>query len=294
MVQPGCWGPECLFPGPDSGAIPGRCTGTAGYVSNFEIREIIAADSEITQHNDDNGDVLVYGGDQWVSWLSKSSYQARLDWIRGLNFGGTSDWATDLDADYGSCSGSPGGSPGGVSSGDSGSAPVIISPSIYDDAADAPDVFCEPPCTFIFPPWQLDTATTISMALVTVVYTENWESTTTVNCAPVTASTGTVTSTVITVPPLTTTEIPLWDVVWNGNTDDDNDDDDDDDNDGLIIYLTSSVLFPPLTLTRTRPPVPGNTGTDTIGWTYSPGPFPTIHPRLLRLWLRWRRRWRGP
>jgi chitinase len=101
MVQPGCWGPDCRFVGPESGATPGRCTNESGYISNYEIREIIAADPSVMVHTDEHGDILVYNGNQWVSWLSKSSYDARESWIKGLNFGGISDWALDLDDEYG-------------------------------------------------------------------------------------------------------------------------------------------------------------------------------------------------
>ncbi|KAK2816781.1 hypothetical protein FQN49_007988 [Arthroderma sp. PD_2] len=45
MVDPKCTGPTCLFTGgPEegsSGAKKGRCTGTAGYISNAEIKEIL-------------------------------------------------------------------------------------------------------------------------------------------------------------------------------------------------------------------------------------------------------------
>ncbi|KAH6844618.1 glycoside hydrolase superfamily [Chaetomium sp. MPI-CAGE-AT-0009] len=105
MAQPGCWGPDCLFVGPESGATAGRCTGERGYISNFEIREIIATNPNIMVHTDEHGDILVYNGDQWVSWLSNSSYEARESWVKGLNFGGISDWAIDLNAD---CSTGPG------------------------------------------------------------------------------------------------------------------------------------------------------------------------------------------
>ncbi|KAL2118935.1 hypothetical protein VTJ04DRAFT_5894 [Mycothermus thermophilus] len=273
MAQQGCWGPNCRFTGPESGATPGRCTGTSGYLSNFEIREILATNPTAELYTSDDGDILIYNGDQWVSWLSKSSYKAREQWIKGLNFGGTSDWAIDLDVDYGTNLGSPGGSPGGGSGGDSGAAPIFISPDIYDSPEEAPEVRCHPPCTLVFPPWPLSTPTTISMPPVTVAYSENWEVTTTINGAPVTTSTGIITSTVITVPPITTTEIPVWNYYWDGHN---SDDDSDSDDEGVIIYLTSSVMFPPVTLTRTRTPVPGTT--ETIVWTYSPGPYPTLRP----------------
>lgn len=81
--------------------------GSAGYISNFEIYEILAqvqnGDNSdygnITQYEDE-GDVLVYSNTNWVSWLSPSSYASRRSWSDGLNFGGTSDWAIDLNQTY--------------------------------------------------------------------------------------------------------------------------------------------------------------------------------------------------
>ncbi|RYP70405.1 hypothetical protein DL771_005526 [Monosporascus sp. 5C6A] len=257
MSQAGCWGPDCTFTGPESGAAPGRCTGTAGYISNFEIREMLATRSDIHRYSDDDGDILLYDGVQWVSWLTKPLYDERVDWITGLNFGGISDWAVDLDADY-----DLGDGPG---EGDTGSGPVIVSPDIYDSGG--PVAQCYPPCTFAFPPWQLPTQTTISIPPVIIIYEENWETTIMINGGIVTTPAASVTSTVITVPPVTTTAIELWNIVW---TDDEQDDDDDG-----VLWLTSSVTFPPITLTRSttsgisRPPVT---------WTYSPGPHPTPRP----------------
>lgn len=54
------------------------------------------------QQFQDEGDVLVYDDTQWVSYLTDDSYSSRASKWRGLNFGGTSDWAVDLVADFGS------------------------------------------------------------------------------------------------------------------------------------------------------------------------------------------------
>ncbi|KAK6069383.1 killer toxin subunits alpha beta [Seiridium cupressi] len=168
----------------------------------------------------------------------------------------------------------PGSSAGGGGTGGGGSgggtattaAPpsgtVYISPDIY--SGPDPVVACEPPCTLIFPPWILSTPTTISMPPATVTYEENWSTTTTINGAVITTSAASITSTVITVPPITTTEIDVWVVVWEDTDNDDND----------IIWLTSSVNFPPVTLTK-APTTTTSTGTPIpIIWTYSPGPYP--------------------
>ena len=78
-------------------------------MSNYEIYQIIGqADNpevygniSITQYQDE-GDVLIYDEDNWVSWLSPSSYASRRSWTDGLNFAGTSDWAVDLNQTYAS------------------------------------------------------------------------------------------------------------------------------------------------------------------------------------------------
>jgi chitinase len=44
MTTPGCHGEMCTFTGPDSGALPGPCTDTAGYISDAEINQILASD----------------------------------------------------------------------------------------------------------------------------------------------------------------------------------------------------------------------------------------------------------
>jgi chitinase len=77
-----------------------------GYLSNYEIYNILtqAANPEIygnvtVEQYQYHGDVLIYDGN-WVSWLSRKSYLQYRDWYDGLNFGGTSDWAIDLNQTY--------------------------------------------------------------------------------------------------------------------------------------------------------------------------------------------------
>ncbi|KKA17641.1 hypothetical protein T310_8420, partial [Rasamsonia emersonii CBS 393.64] len=108
MSQAGCWGPNCTFTGPDSGAWPGPCTQTPGYLSFYEIQEIISQANEPDLYNttvqqeqlSDMSDILIYDSTQWVSYLSLNSYGQRLGWYASHNFGGTVDWALDLLADY--------------------------------------------------------------------------------------------------------------------------------------------------------------------------------------------------
>ncbi|KAJ5901127.1 glycoside hydrolase [Penicillium tannophilum] len=100
-----CTGPECHFTGPESGATKGTCTDTAGYISNYEIYDIISRSESPELYNvtiqqyEDEGDVLIYDGN-WVSWLNAESYAKRREWTDGMNFAGTSDWAVDLNQTY--------------------------------------------------------------------------------------------------------------------------------------------------------------------------------------------------
>lgn len=98
MSEPGCYTEECTFTGPSSGARPGRCTGTGGYLANAEIREIINGGEYNVQQfsSEEAGDILVYDGNNWVSWMKDSTYAARADYARGLGLGGTSDWVSSM------------------------------------------------------------------------------------------------------------------------------------------------------------------------------------------------------
>jgi chitinase len=100
MTSPGCTGPMCTYVGKDSAAAPGRCTGTRGYISNFEIRELMASKNVQQLKTAEGDEIMVYDGTEYVGWMTKQKYDERSSWVKGLNFGGTSDWAIDLDSDY--------------------------------------------------------------------------------------------------------------------------------------------------------------------------------------------------
>ncbi|KAK4032856.1 killer toxin subunits alpha/beta [Parachaetomium inaequale] len=108
MAQPGCWGPSCTFTGDreHSYATPGRCTGTAGYVADAEIAEIISGGSSLQARSSrvvasfvDTGshsDILVYDNNQWVSYMSSNTKKTRSALYAAWGMGGTTDWASDL------------------------------------------------------------------------------------------------------------------------------------------------------------------------------------------------------
>lgn len=103
MAEAGCYGPACLYTGTrlQSDATKGRCTGTAGYISNAEIKEIIDEGSRVTNHFVDaksNSNILVYDDLQWVGYMDDDIRASRNTLYAGLNMGGTTNWASDLDS----------------------------------------------------------------------------------------------------------------------------------------------------------------------------------------------------
>ncbi|CAM1501398.1 Fc.00g105600.m01.CDS01 [Cosmosporella sp. VM-42] len=111
MKDPKCTGPTCQFTGSFSvsEAEPGVCTGSAGYLANAEISKIIA-DSKAgktgvtakTWHDtSSDSDLLVWGtlgkgNTNWVAYMTEDTKKKRADWYKSLNFGGTINWAIDL------------------------------------------------------------------------------------------------------------------------------------------------------------------------------------------------------
>lgn len=88
----------CTYTGKESGATPGRCTGTAGYISNAEIREILSTNPSARTFDDGDGaNILVYDGNQWVSYMDEVTKAKRINMYRRMNFLGTTDWAISLD-----------------------------------------------------------------------------------------------------------------------------------------------------------------------------------------------------
>jgi hypothetical protein len=88
----------CSFMGPKSGARPGRCTGTAGYLGNQEIRDIIKENPSVKQfRGDDSSNILVYNNTEWVAWMNDEEKEKRTALYKQMNFGGIADWAISLD-----------------------------------------------------------------------------------------------------------------------------------------------------------------------------------------------------
>ncbi|KAF7554695.1 hypothetical protein G7Z17_g2698 [Cylindrodendrum hubeiense] len=101
MAEIGCYGPNCLYTGDrlNSEATKGICTGTAGYIADAEIYEIIEDSSRVVKSYLDstsNSNILVYDDNQWVSYMSSSTKKIRQTLYTAWAMGGTTDWASDL------------------------------------------------------------------------------------------------------------------------------------------------------------------------------------------------------
>lgn len=103
MTTPGCTGPSCTFTGPASGATLGQCTGEAGYISNFEIQSLIENSKnggkpvEVIKNPD--GDVAIIDNTDWVGFMMPDTFAAHMAMFQKDNWGGTVEWAIDLNAD---------------------------------------------------------------------------------------------------------------------------------------------------------------------------------------------------
>ncbi|KAL6229345.1 hypothetical protein BDW75DRAFT_245821 [Aspergillus navahoensis] len=100
MTDSDCTGPMCTFTGPDSGATPGRCTNTAGYIANAEI-DLLISDNNSTQvlfDSDTDSDIIIYDSVQWVAYMTNTTKSTRTEYYQSLNMAGTSEWAIDLES----------------------------------------------------------------------------------------------------------------------------------------------------------------------------------------------------
>ncbi|PTB79573.1 glycoside hydrolase family 18 protein [Trichoderma longibrachiatum ATCC 18648] len=241
MSSAGCWTEQCTYTGPDSGATPGPCTNTSGYISNYEINRIVAGNpsAEVHWDQDSYSNIVVYNGTQWVAFMNDSNKATRTALYPSINFLGIADWAVDLLSEDGDTS----------DPSSSSEETIYIDPGIWSSAT--PSIVAPPGASLIWPPKPLSSATTITFP--------PW--TTTVSYSSLTTGTSTLTDgstttyhayvwvswlTTLTIPAVTTTEIGIWGVSLDKSSS------------SGTIYLTSSVQPPPFKVTIT-PVVSGTT-----------------------------------
>jgi chitinase len=99
MTTAKCTTPECTFTGPLSGAKPGMCTQTAGYLAEAEIEAIDLRDIS-TSYTDNSSfsNIVVYNNTQWVAYSYWDNQVQRSNIYQKNHLGGTVEWAIDLAA----------------------------------------------------------------------------------------------------------------------------------------------------------------------------------------------------
>ncbi|KAL8946784.1 MAG: hypothetical protein Q9222_006862, partial [Ikaeria aurantiellina] len=137
-------------------------------------------------------------------------------------------------------------------------------------------MYCIPPCVLILPPITLPSPTTITFPLLTTSLEVAWRTTTvtTLSNGQVSTSTGierTTEHTTLTIPPVTTNQIDVWNVNISAGVS------------STIIYPTSSILPPPFTITDdpnprhqsgvSHPPVHRTITPPPYPYSYSPPTF---------------------
>jgi chitinase len=169
MTTPGCTGPMCTYTGGLSGAYPGPCTGTAGYISNAEINAILGgtgtwktpsgALQPISSYSsyfdgDSQSNIAVYDSTQWVAYMDDSVKADRKALYQSLNFAGIVDWAIDLQGF------------GGDNIGSGASSNIVYPPpSLW--TSPNPLAGCKPPCIVVFPPYPLSATHTVNWPALT-------------------------------------------------------------------------------------------------------------------------------
>ncbi|OJJ42141.1 hypothetical protein ASPZODRAFT_20739 [Penicilliopsis zonata CBS 506.65] len=112
LQDPGCTSPGCPFSG---GADPGVCTGTSGYLSYYEIEQILSSNPDINIVHDNEAAVKYFAWSaghikantknrkmapsQWISYDDKDTFGQKKEWTDEIGIGGSLIWASDLD-DY--------------------------------------------------------------------------------------------------------------------------------------------------------------------------------------------------
>lgn len=98
MVQAGCDIESCKFTGSPrvSDAYKGRCTDTAGYISNAEIQEIIDTGKVNKKYTKEGSSIMVFNDTEWVAWMDDETKASRSKFYDSYNFAGIADWAVGL------------------------------------------------------------------------------------------------------------------------------------------------------------------------------------------------------
>lgn len=233
MAKAGCTGSDCAFTGPESGAKKGRCTDTAGYISNAEINEILKSDKTAKKTYDQGSDsnIVVFDTDQWIAYMDDDTKSSRTNYYKNLKMGGTSDWAVDLQQ-YSNGEGESGGGNGGEL--------LYIALTLWQEQS--PAIACEPPYTFVMPPYPINLHATVA-----------WPNWTTLFLYSTSGEFVSTKTKILTVEAFVTEYIDIWPITVEAT-----------DTGTVTIKLTQSIKPPPFVYTLE----PGEA-------TFPPSPLPT-------------------
>ncbi|KAK2766602.1 hypothetical protein FQN53_006662 [Emmonsiellopsis sp. PD_33] len=102
LQDPNCIDPGCPFSG---GAKAGVCTGTSGYLSHYEIADILnkkdskRASVDVIHDKEAAVKYFAWDSNQWISYDDGDTFKQKSDWADDIGFSGSLIWASDLD-DY--------------------------------------------------------------------------------------------------------------------------------------------------------------------------------------------------
>ncbi|EGE82986.2 bacteriodes thetaiotaomicron symbiotic chitinase [Blastomyces dermatitidis ER-3] len=104
LQNPSCGEPGCPF---SAGAKPGVCTGQSGYLSQYEIRDILNKNSNskrsttsVTHDKEAAVKYFSWDSNQWISYDDEDTFKQKVDWADEVGFSGSLIWASDLVDDY--------------------------------------------------------------------------------------------------------------------------------------------------------------------------------------------------
>jgi chitinase len=97
LESPACFSPGCNFKGPGA---EGPCTTTAGILSYREVKDLITTTGAEPIHDETAGvNYMVYGGNNWISYDDRRTFQQKVDFANKRGISGLLIWAIDLDTE---------------------------------------------------------------------------------------------------------------------------------------------------------------------------------------------------
>jgi len=88
------------------GGLPGQYTRESGFLSFFEICDLLKMGATLVWDNEQMVP-YAYKGDQWVGFDDPRSFKIKVQWLKQAGYGGIMIWSIDMDDFRGTCMGVP-------------------------------------------------------------------------------------------------------------------------------------------------------------------------------------------